>query len=70
MLDNEVIEQMNSNFLNPLVVKKKNNKIDCLLMRNLNSTIEKEFDCAPTADELFTKYKRDKYLTKLDLIDF
>lgn len=69
MLDNDVVERSNSNFLNPLVVvKKKNDEIRlCSDMRNLNSVVEKDFDCAPTADELFTKCEGAKYLTKLDL---
>lgn len=69
MLDNKVIERSNSSFINPLVVvRKKNNDIRlCLDMRNLNNIVEKDFDCAPTADELFTKCEGAKYLTKLDL---
>ena len=57
MLDENIIERSNSNFLNPMViVKKKNNQIRiCLDMRNLNSITKKCFDCAPNAENLFTK---------------
>ena len=36
-------------------------------MRELNSIVLKEYDCAPTADELFTKCEGARYVTKLDL---
>ena len=57
MIENGVIERSNSNFLNPLVVvKKKSGDIRlCLDMRELNNIVLKEYDCAPTADELFAK---------------
>ena len=57
MIENNVIERSNSNFLNPLVVvKKKSGEVRlCLDMRSLNSVILREFDCAPPADELFAK---------------
>ena len=57
MLDNGVIERYNSSFINPLVVvKTKTDEIRlCLDMRNLNSVVEKDFDCAPNIEELFNK---------------
>ena len=69
MLDDDIIERCNSNFLNPLlVVRKKSGEIRlCLDMRNLNNFVEKEFDCAPTAEDLFIKCEGARYLTKLDL---
>ena len=46
MLDEDIIERCNSNFLNPLlVVRKKSGEIRlCLDMRNLNNLVEKEYD--------------------------
>ena len=69
MIENGVIERSNSNFLNPLVVVKKERDEVCLCldMRELNSIVLKEYDCAPTADELFSKCEGARYLTKLDL---
>ena len=69
MLENNIIERSNSNFLNPMVVvKKKNNDIRiCLDMRNLNSITQKCYDCAPNAENLFIKCQGVKYMTRLDL---
>ena len=69
MLEEDIIERSNSSFLNPLlVVRKKTGEIRlCLDMRNLNNLVEKEFDCAPTAEDLFIKCEGARYLTKLDL---
>ena len=55
MLEKNVIELSESNFINPLVAgKKKNDDLRlCLNMHNLNSVSQKNFDCAPTADSLF-----------------
>ena len=69
MLEEDIIEISNSSFLNPLLlVRKKTGEIWlCLDMRNLNNLVEKEFDCAPTAEDLFIKCEGARYLTKLDL---
>ena len=69
MLELGIIERSTSSFLNPLVVvRKKSGEIRlCLDMRNLNSLVDKEYDCAPTAEELFWKCEGARYLTKLDL---
>lgn len=69
MLDNNVIRRSHSNYLNPLVViKKKDDAIRlCMDMRNLNNVVEKMYDCAPNAEELFAKCEGARYLTKLDL---
>ena len=69
ILDNNIIEHSNSNFLNPMViVKKENNQIRiCLDMRNLNSITQKCFDCAPNAENLFIKCQGVKYMPRLDL---
>ena len=70
MLENNVIERSNSNFLNPLVVvKKKSGDIRlCLDMRELNSIIMKEYECAPNADELFTKCEGAHYLSLIHIL--
>lgn len=69
MLDYNIIERADSNFLNPLVVVKKTTGDIrlCLDMRNLNNLVKKEFDCAPTSEQLFIKCEGAKYMTKLDL---
>ena len=69
MLDNNIIERADSNFLNPMVVvKKKNNDIHiCLGMPNLNTISQKCYDCAPNAENLFVKCQGVKYMSRLDL---
>lgn len=69
MLDHNIIERSDSDFVNPVViVKKKNNDIRlCLDMRNLNSVTKKSFDCAPDIGSLFIKCQGVKYMSRLDL---
>ena len=69
MLNNNIIERADSNFLNPMVViKKKNNDIRiCLDMRNLNTITQKCYDCAPNAKNLFVKCQGVEYMSRLDL---
>lgn len=69
MLEDGIISRSNSDFLNPMViVRKKNGSVRlCLDMRNLNSVIEREYDCTPSVDELFLKCEGARYLSKLDL---
>jgi hypothetical protein len=69
MLDPGIIERSNSNFLNPIVVveKKSGNIRLCLNMRNLNTIVKKNYDCAPNAESLFIKCQGVKYMSRLDL---
>lgn len=67
MLEKNVIESSDSDFLNPLVVvKNKTGDIRvCLDMRNLNNITKK--NTAANADTLYIKYQSEKYMTRLDL---
>lgn len=69
MVENQIIERSNSDFLNPMVVvKKKNGDIRvCLDMRNLNTITKKSYDCAPNMEGLFNKCQGVRCMTRLDL---
>lgn len=68
MVGNNIIEWSNSNFLNPIVVVKKNNN-DIRIssdMRNLNSIIKKSFNCAANTEMLFYKCQGVWFMSRLD----
>ena len=59
VLENNIIEPSESNFINPIVVvKKRNDDIRlCLFMRNSNNVRQKNFYCPPTADSYLGSVK-------------
>jgi len=69
MLEHDIIELSNSNYINPLVVvKKKSGDVRvCLDARELNKRIKMDHEGVENIDEIFAKCQGVKYMSSLDL---
>ena len=69
MLENNIIEYSDSDFLNPLVtiIKKNGDVRICLDARDLNRKLKMDFENAPSMDEVLTKCTNTKFMSSWDL---
>lgn len=69
MLEDNIIEESNSPFVNPIIiVKKKTGDLRiCLDMRRINALITPDYECNRSINELLAKATNSNWLTTLDL---